>query len=250
MATPTPAAIEGQDSTTSNGAGQSATSTSSTQQSQVNGEAKALKQPPDSSKSPPTGKDAPIKDGEVKLSNVELKKRAKAEKAARRAAEKAAAGIQQSGPSGQQPVAPALRLPGSKEPLQSPKTLDIGKHQKRSGSTGQGKSLPLRQSGAPSGNQGAAEVKQKKLDQKKVSIFGHLYGQPRRTSMAGAGKEDHPAVIALGLQMRDYVICGSNARCVAMLLCFKRVGSSGIEDSPFAYIRRSLNHILHPQGHL
>jgi hypothetical protein len=27
----------------------------------------------------------------------------------------------------------------------------------------------------------------------------------------------------LGLQMRDYVVCGSSARCVATLLAFKRV---------------------------
>jgi translation initiation factor eIF-2B subunit delta len=30
-------------------------------------------------------------------------------------------------------------------------------------------------------------------------------------------------VLALGLQLRDYVVCGSSARCVATLLAFKRV---------------------------
>ena len=66
------------------------------------------------------------------------------------------------------------------------------------------------------------EEQQQKLN-KNVAVFGHLYGQQRRTTIAGAGKEVHPAVLALGLQMRDYVVCGSSARCLAMLLVFKRV---------------------------
>jgi translation initiation factor eIF-2B subunit delta len=57
-------------------------------------------------------------------------------------------------------------------------------------------------------------------------------GPGRRGSMAvggltsGAAAADlkvHSAVLALGLQIRDYVICGSSARCVATLLAFKRV---------------------------
>jgi translation initiation factor eIF-2B subunit delta len=66
------------------------------------------------------------------------------------------------------------------------------------------------------------EQKKKKED-KSVAVFGHLYGQQRRTTIAGAGKEVHPAVLALGLQLRDYVVCGSSARCVATMLAFKRV---------------------------
>ena len=61
-------------------------------------------------------------------------------------------------------------------------------------------------------------------ENKNVALFDHLYGHPRRTTIAGAGKDVHPAVLALGLQMRNYIICGSSARCVAMLLSFKRVG--------------------------
>jgi hypothetical protein len=73
------------------------------------------------------------------------------------------------------------------------------------------------------GAQGAPVEQKKKKDDKKVAVFGHLYGQQRRTTVAGAGKEVHPAVLALGLQLRDYVVCGSSARCVATLLAFKRV---------------------------
>lgn len=61
-----------------------------------------------------------------------------------------------------------------------------------------------------------------KPDEKTVAVFGHL-GVKRRSTIAGAGKEIHPAILALGLQLSEYVICGSSARCVAMLLAFKRV---------------------------
>jgi translation initiation factor eIF-2B subunit delta len=68
-----------------------------------------------------------------------------------------------------------------------------------------------------------APVETKKKEDKNVAVFGHLYGIPRRSTIAGAAKEVHPAVLALGLQIRDYVICGSSARCVATLIAFKRV---------------------------
>jgi translation initiation factor eIF-2B subunit delta len=63
----------------------------------------------------------------------------------------------------------------------------------------------------------------KKKDDKKVAVFGHLYGQQRRVTVGGATKEVHPAILALGMQLVDYTICGSSARCVATLLAFKRV---------------------------
>jgi translation initiation factor eIF-2B subunit delta len=60
---------------------------------------------------------------------------------------------------------------------------------------------------------------------KKVALFKHLYYKDAQLSSIAKEKKDvHPAVLALGLQIRNYVICGSSARCVAMLLTFKRVG--------------------------
>ena len=70
----------------------------------------------------------------------------------------------------------------------------------------------------------ALPSKTPKHDGKKVALFGHLYGQPRNSTIMGAGKDIHPVVLALGLQMSSYVVCGSSARLVAMLLAFKRVG--------------------------
>lgn len=146
-----------------------------------------------------------------KLTPAELKKRAKAEKAARRAREKVereqAGG---GGPSGGGAGAPAPGTPAKK-----------GQPGKDAGNVAAAKG----QRGVPRrGSSQAAVPEQKKKEDKSVAVFGHLYGQQRRTTVAGAGKEVHPAVLALGLQMRDYVICGSSARCVATLLAFKRVG--------------------------
>lgn len=165
---------------------------------------------------------ASTQDGEGKISAAEIKRQKKAEKAARRAAVKGPPPPGPSSPSSQPPSI-SRRLSGGKQNLQSQKTVDMGKHHKTSEPTPPARSIPIRQ-GSAQGVTAAAEGRQKrKADEKRVSIFGHLYGQPRRTTVAGAGKEVHPAVLALGLQLRDYVICGSNARCVAMLLCFKCV---------------------------
>lgn len=147
------------------------------------------------------------------LTPAELKKKVKAEKAARRAKEKldrdqggagAAGGSAPGGGPSRPPATPKKDVAGG------------GASQK-----GQRAPPPRRGSG-PVAQTGAVEQKQKKED-KSVAVFGHLYGQQRRTTVAGAGKEVHPAVLALGLQLRDYVICGSSARCVATLLAFKRV---------------------------
>lgn len=157
---------------------------------------------------------------EGKMSGKEAKDKAKAEKAARRAREK---GNQQG-----QPVVdfkggnsadtgkPSVRR-GSE--ASGPGTLAFKHQHKRNGSTTQ-KALPLR----PMESNLAPKPVEPKKEDKRVALFDHLYGHPRRNTLAGAGKDVHPAVLALGLQMSSYVICGSNARCVSMLLVFKRVG--------------------------
>lgn len=171
---------------------------------------------------PKDTKDAtPATDGPEKLTGAELKKRAKAEKAARRAKEKSdreagGAPAPAGGPAGGGSGAGAG---GAGQPATPKKGQPAG----GSGAGGdKGRGLPRRPSGQASGQPSVAEQK-KKAEEKNVAVFGHLYGQQRRATVAGAGKEVHPAVLALGLQMRDYVICGSSARCVATLLAFKRV---------------------------
>lgn len=161
------------------------------------------------------GTDAATAGGAKALTPAELKKKAKEEKAARRAKEKlereqggagAAGGSAPSGGQGRPPATPKKDATGG------------GASQK-----GQKAPPPRRGSGPGTVIQTPAVEQKKKKDDKKVAVFGHLYGQQRRTTIAGAGKEVHPAVLALGLQLRDYVVCGSSARCVATLLAFKRV---------------------------
>jgi translation initiation factor eIF-2B subunit delta len=161
----------------------------------------------------PKAADAPADGSAEKLSPAELKKRAKAEKAARRAREKsekeAAGGTSGGG---------AQQNPAQGGPVQTPrKAQPAGRDGPASTPRG-----PRHLGGARAAPPAAA-VETKKKEDKNVAVFGHLYGIPRRSTIAGAAKEVHPAVLALGLQIRDYVICGSSARCVATLIAFKRV---------------------------
>lgn len=181
----------------------------------TNGTAKANKKQEQSGQSAEGSK-------EKALSNKEKKDLAKAQKASRRAAEKQK---QQGQPavdlvSGNKD---GLRKDTSKKGPLSPTTSIPKTQHKRTGSTSVGaqSSLPHRQ--APS--HAALNPAKPEKENKNVALFDHLYGNPRRTTIAGAAKDVNPSVLALGLQMRNYIICGSSARCVAMLLAFKRVGA-------------------------
>ena len=168
---------------------------------------KMERQPNDSKSAgrvPPDGK-------EEKVSKADLKKQKQAEKIARRAQAK------QSKEPALTPEAHPPKKAGAPK-HDSTSTFEVqsskGNH-KRVGSVQKGLSLrPEKAVEAPT------------TDSKRVALLGHLYGQQRRTSLAGANKDVHPAVLALGLQMSSYVVCGSSARCVATLLAFKRVHNS------------------------
>ena len=158
-------------------------------------------------------------DATVKVSGAELKKQKQLEKQARREQEKQAK---------TQGVLPDLKGPKKSDAPQEParKGSTAGQpstpttksqHHKRTGSMS--KAITPR----PVHPQALPVVVKPQKENKNVALFGHLYGQPRRISIAAAGKDVHPAVLALGLQMSNYVLCGSNARCVATLLAFKRV---------------------------
>ena len=160
---------------------------------------------------------------ERELSGKEKKELAKAQKIAKRAAEKQK---QEGQPAVDLAVGNKGDFPkdsGKKGPPRSVTPASKTQH-KRTGSTSAGaqSSLPHRQALSH------AAMVPPELDKenKNVALFDHLYGHPRRTTVAGAGKDVHPAVLALGLQMRNYILCGSIARCVAMLLAFKRVGGN------------------------
>ncbi|KAL5366092.1 hypothetical protein BJX96DRAFT_160337 [Aspergillus floccosus] len=204
------------------------------------GASKPAKQQPKQPKQPSKGKDGPADGGAPAggegLSPAELKKRAKAEKQARRAKEKAEREQGGGGGAG----APGTHAPGKKV------SVGGGAGGKDAGAGSQQKGQRHRRGSAQAGTPAAAaEQKKKKQEDKNVAVFGHLYGQPRRTTIAGAGKEVHPAVLALGLQMRDYVVCGSSARCVATLLAFKRVIESYTTPLGTSLSRHLTTHLSH-----
>lgn len=163
---------------------------------------------------------------EEKLSGAEIKKRAKAEKAARRAQVK-----QEKAPAAKgnipEQTKPAVMTKNAQETSKGhtngPSTSSSkGQHKRTTSmSAPPQKALPLR---TPHSQVAPTSV-QTANESKKVALFSHLYGHARRSTLVGVGKDVHPAVLALGLQMSHYIVCGSNARCIATLLVFKRVGT-------------------------
>ena len=185
----------------------------------MNGTSRAQKRKDAPEKNTQTEASNAAESGEKKLSGAELKKQKAAEKAARRQEKltervEAAPVAQTQAQTPTQPQAPQLqRRPSAGKKDNAPVT-----HHKRTGSSA-GKALPIR--GASTNV--PPEPEKKLREDKRVLFFSHLYSREKRTSIAGASKELHPAVLALGLQLRDHVICGGNARCVATLLVFKKV---------------------------
>jgi translation initiation factor eIF-2B subunit delta len=172
-----------------------------------------------------------------KISPAELKKQAKAEKAARRAQ----ALLEKQGGA----TAPAaIPSPSSQQKAEGQKGLK-GQHKRGGSTTVEVRNLPVR--GAQKAAAVPATIELKKED-KTVEFFRHLY-KTRTTSIAGASKDVHPAVLALGLQMSNYTICGSCARLVATLQAFKRVSCFHLHLMIVMVIytnfTRSSNHILH-----
>eukprot|EP00118_Oscarella_pearsei_P011181 m.73224 g.73224 ORF g.73224 m.73224 type:complete len:499 (+) comp35828_c0_seq9:28-1524(+) len=62
---------------------------------------------------------------------------------------------------------------------------------------------------------------------RQVGMFSHLNQFRREVSLTSHLKFDsggiHPAILKLGLQYAEGVICGSNSRCIALLSAFKQV---------------------------
>ncbi|KAI4247176.1 MAG: hypothetical protein L6R40_001519 [Gallowayella cf. fulva] len=149
-----------------------------------------------------------------KISGAEMKKRAKAEKAAKRAQSKQE---QQAPPSTDDRGTGGRNLVGKDSTNQSPLSPSPRNQHRRTGSLSANSQKPLQLRPV---QQPEPEAKK---EHKNVPFLSHLYGVPRRTTIAGAARDVHPSILALGLQISNYIICGSNARCVSSLLVFKRV---------------------------
>ncbi|KAL1956041.1 hypothetical protein VTO42DRAFT_7856 [Malbranchea cinnamomea] len=151
-----------------------------------------------------------------KLSGAELKKRAKAEKAARRAKERQereqAAG-QQSSPAMQNEMARKEKKPGR---------------------------IPVAPLPVPE-----SKKKKEPVNEKVYGVFSHLSSHLLKGSIKSAGKDVHPAILTLGLQIRSYALCGSAVRCTAMLLAFKQVLRSYKTPEGTSLARHLTSHLGH-----
>ena len=188
----------------------------------------------------------------VKLTGAALKKQKAAEKAARRAATVASKGEQaiaqqqaqtqaQAGASGSKPEI-------QRRPSTTKRESDAGSHHKR---TLSGKGIPIRGGVAQQQQQPQTPAApEKRVEVKRVPIFSHLYPKEKKSSLSNAGREIHPAVVSLGLQLRDFVICGGNARCVATLLAFKKVIQAYTTPPGVALSRHLLTHLNHQIAYL
>ncbi|KAK4631614.1 putative translation initiation factor eIF-2B subunit delta [Fulvia fulva] len=196
---------------------------------------------------------------EQKLPPAELKKRAKAEKQARRAAQKEQTAAPTGGPPAEAAAAnvetkptkqggnagPAQQKPKGEKQQQPTGAQKQGEQNKGPGGAQQA-SLPVRNRRG-SQSQPAPKEPVKRQENKQVELFSHLYNQPRRHTLEGVSKDVHPAVLALGFQMSSYEICGSSARCVAMLLAFKEAIQEYTTPAGTSLARHLTSHYLSPQ---
>lgn len=169
------------------------------------------------------------KDG--KLTGAELKKKAKEEKAAKRAREKEEKQGQQlpgAGPSGieKTDLASQATKKSAEVPSRDMSTVPKNQQQKQPSSSAAYSQKPL--AFRPPEALPLLAVPEPIGENKEVALFGHLYGKARRVTIAGAVKGVHPTVLALGLKMSNYVICGSNARCISTLRACKIVSTCGL----------------------
>lgn len=180
---------------------------------------------------------------EKKLSGKELKAQKQAEKAARRAEKQTAPTPAAAGPSAPVPI----QKGSQKQPSKGPPTPGKAPAPAGTGPNPQAVLTVRNRRGSTSAPAVKPVVAAPKPKVKQVGLFGHLYGHPRRYGIEGASKDVHPSVLALGLQMSNYEICGSTARCVAMLLVFKSVGQLMDMLPKHTDSSRSFNHTPRPQ---
>ncbi|EXJ84256.1 translation initiation factor eIF-2B subunit delta [Capronia epimyces CBS 606.96] len=218
-------------------------------------ESKKSKPRPDGSARTATEQDIAEAGAGVKLTGALLKKQKAAEKAARRAekvAEKGAHAQQQAQTQTQTQAGPSgTKLETPRRPSTTKRESDTVPHHRRTPSSG-ARQLPIRGAAQPQPQPQASapHEKEKRHELNRVPMFSHLYPKEKRATLAGAGREIHPAVIALGLQLRDYVICGGNARCVATLLAFKMVIKTYTTPPAVALSRHLLTHLNHQIAYL
>lgn len=167
--------------------------------------------------------------GEKKLSNAELKKKAKEEKAARRAAAKVS---QPQPPAGS---APGQAAEGAKGGKPKPKQQQDGPQAAGS------------QHGKAAAPRSAAPMPAPKEAKPSVpECFSHL-AMAKGVNLTQADKDVHPTVLMLGQQMSTMAISDSTTRLEATLLAFKKVIDSYTTPHGTTLSRHFTSHVLNPQ---
>ncbi|KAF2762745.1 nagb/rpia/CoA transferase-like protein [Pseudovirgaria hyperparasitica] len=191
-----------------------------------------------------TGMDATV----AKVNMAEEKKRKKAEKAAKRAAHKS------TGPEPSASVSTSnVRRPSSTGDRGAANAATQGhrQNQPRSAQESQRPKQNVQQRGAGVDRESDAHkqthfTKTARKSSKEIQPFGD-FAPRKRPQVSDASKEVHPAVLALGFQMSHYVVCGSTARSIAMLLSFKAVIDSYTTPVGTSFARHFTAHHLAKQ---
>ncbi|KAI1825566.1 hypothetical protein F4861DRAFT_537817 [Xylaria intraflava] len=188
---------------------------------------------------PPNGEsqakvEGPAASTTPKLSNAELKAKAKAEKQARRAQAKAskdtAPGVPPTAPpAGQSSHSPA-DVKGNKA-----KSKPDGASSAGSGATGK-----------TTGSKGSVPTVAPKPEASIPECFSHL-SMAKRIPITQADKDVHPTVLTLGQQMAAFAIDESIMRLKATLLAFKKVIDSYTTPPGNTLARHLTPHVLNPQ---
>ena len=160
---------------------------------------------------------------DAKVSGKEAKLKAKAEKQARREKEKQERQFVAPGSTGDRQQNSHPPTQPAKSPTGQAPAASRPQHRRKSSAGAHGhKALAIRKADPTT----SSKSEEPKKGDKRVPLFEHLYGQQHRQTIAGASKDIHPAILALGLHLSSYKILGSNARCVATLLALQQVISS------------------------
>ncbi|KAJ3218678.1 Eukaryotic translation initiation factor 2B, subunit 4 delta, 67kDa [Dinochytrium kinnereticum] len=100
--------------------------------------------------------------------------------------------------------------------------------------------------GKVKGGEKLSTVGAPRLEHRPVPLLSHLTQFEREnTALAELRSQNqiHPAIINIGLQFSDHIICGGSARCLAMLLAFKKVISDYVTPVGTSLQRHLTSHI-------
>ncbi|KAI8951451.1 hypothetical protein F4801DRAFT_601245 [Xylaria longipes] len=169
-----------------------------------------------------------------KLSNAELKAKAKAEKQARRAQAKASKDVAPGGAPAPTPAGQSGHPPPDSKGNRTRGKSD-GAPSASSGATGRA-----------AGARGSVPTVPPKPENSIPECFSHLT-MARRLPITQADKDVHPTVLTLGQQMATFAIDESITRLKATLLAFKKVIDSYTTPPGNTLARHLTPHVLNPQ---